>query len=201
MMELLTPDSPFLPFFVGGLLSSTRGLVEVSSKGQVTLEIRKPKNWNYAQTIEYFGKLQCAFNGVGTSYRDIETVAGRGLFVATDDDAILIMRQVHDSVLGSRGAQMKRIINWWDNGKPQAPLKALMKEVNDPLKPAVLKEKLDGEEACACCKAKKGAGKTLRACSGCHIPVYCSKECQKADWKSHKALCKATRQLAQINLM
>jgi hypothetical protein len=30
----------------------------------------------------------------------------------------------------------------------------------------------------------------LMACSKCHQASYCSKECQKADWKKHKLLCK-----------
>merc|ERR1719150_557862 len=33
------------------------------------------------------------------------------------------------------------------------------------------------------------------ACSGCLMISYCSKKCQKADWKSHKALCKVLSSL------
>jgi hypothetical protein len=37
----------------------------------------------------------------------------------------------------------------------------------------------------------RGAAK-LKACSGCKTVLYCSKECQKADWKGgHKAVCNA----------
>jgi hypothetical protein len=32
-------------------------------------------------------------------------------------------------------------------------------------------------------------------CSGCGEEIYCSKECQKADWPNHKALCKAAVKL------
>lgn len=31
----------------------------------------------------------------------------------------------------------------------------------------------------------------VQACSSCKAVKYCSKSCQKADWKSHKLLCKA----------
>lgn len=39
------------------------------------------------------------------------------------------------------------------------------------------------------CYVCKGAVKTWR-CSGCSLVNYCSKECQKKDWKAHKATCK-----------
>ncbi|RPD54790.1 hypothetical protein L226DRAFT_493710 [Lentinus tigrinus ALCF2SS1-7] len=34
-----------------------------------------------------------------------------------------------------------------------------------------------------------GNQKKLFACSGCRSQQYCSKECQKADWKKHKPMC------------
>ena len=93
---------------------------------------------------------------------------------------------------------MKPILKWWDAGKPQgAPLEALMKEANDPLIPAVLQSKLEGNESCATCKKKKGEVAKLSRCGGCKIPVYCSAVCQRADWKSHRELCKATKNLAE----
>lgn len=76
-----------------------------------------------------------------------------------------------------------------------------MEEVNDPGKPAVLQSKLDGNESCAYCEAKESEGKKLKRCGGCGIPVYCCKECQERDWRSHKPLCKATKKLAKINFM
>jgi hypothetical protein len=39
---------------------------------------------------------------------------------------------------------------------------------------------------------KKGSGGTsvaLLTCTRCKLAKYCSKECQKADWKEHKAVC------------
>ena len=42
-----------------------------------------------------------------------------------------------------------------------------------------------------CFHCKKRSKRTdLRNCSGCGIPNYCDKECQKHDWKVHKGLCK-----------
>lgn len=33
----------------------------------------------------------------------------------------------------------------------------------------------------------------LRQCGACKLVGYCSTECQKADWPSHKEFCKAHR--------
>lgn len=33
----------------------------------------------------------------------------------------------------------------------------------------------------------------VRRCTGCSFVRYCSKECQRADWKNHKELCNSVR--------
>ena len=33
-------------------------------------------------------------------------------------------------------------------------------------------------------------GKTIQKCSGCKQVLYCSRECQRRDWKAHKGACK-----------
>lgn len=33
--------------------------------------------------------------------------------------------------------------------------------------------------------------KELKLCSDCRVVKYCSRECQKKDWKNHKTMCKA----------
>lgn len=39
-----------------------------------------------------------------------------------------------------------------------------------------------------CCDAVEESVKTFMHCGNC-LTVYCSRECQKADWKDHKSFC------------
>eukprot|EP00961_Rhodomonas_salina_P289727 3914677-Rhodomonas_salina.1 len=47
---------------------------------------------------------------------------------------------------------------------------------------------------CAKCGVRADGSVTVSFCSGCRSVAYCSKECQKADWKAHKAACRQIRQ-------
>ena len=42
---------------------------------------------------------------------------------------------------------------------------------------------------CLCCRQHVVAN-AIKRCSRCHIAMYCSKACQRADWPSHKKTCK-----------
>ncbi|KAF2135416.1 uncharacterized protein K452DRAFT_239420, partial [Aplosporella prunicola CBS 121167] len=49
-----------------------------------------------------------------------------------------------------------------------------------------------GDQVCWNCGVSKGTGgKELQRCSRCQKARYCSVECQRVDWKAHKASCKA----------
>ena len=48
----------------------------------------------------------------------------------------------------------------------------------------------DSEIVCTRC-LKKGSLTALRRCTGCKSSSYCSKDCQRLDWPSHKQLCKS----------
>src|SRR5436305_13498948 len=50
------------------------------------------------------------------------------------------------------------------------------------------------EQRCNACgsdkkKASNGTSEALLTCTRCKTAKYCCKECQKADWKEHKAVC------------
>ncbi|KAJ7156722.1 hypothetical protein C8R46DRAFT_1114977 [Mycena filopes] len=42
---------------------------------------------------------------------------------------------------------------------------------------------------CQYCFKSKGPGVDLRKCAACKVDLYCSKECQKSAWKTHKSKC------------
>ena len=45
-------------------------------------------------------------------------------------------------------------------------------------------------QGCATCsKVPEEGAAPLQRCSRCHTTCYCSKDCQKADWKNHKKQC------------
>jgi hypothetical protein len=57
--------------------------------------------------------------------------------------------------------------------------------------PAVRDRGHDGESHSTCCLlCGKTDGTTMMKCSRCKTASYCSKDCQKGDWKKHKGVCK-----------
>ena len=43
--------------------------------------------------------------------------------------------------------------------------------------------------ACTTCKKGPPEIQNMKNCAKCHKTPYCSRECQKADWKAHKKIC------------
>lgn len=48
------------------------------------------------------------------------------------------------------------------------------------------------------CNACKKEASDLKFCTGCNVIKYCDKDCQKADWKSHKKTCKKTKERIDV---
>ncbi|KAJ9652709.1 hypothetical protein H2201_009203 [Coniosporium apollinis] len=44
-------------------------------------------------------------------------------------------------------------------------------------------------QCASCAKTKSNSGIDLKRCAKCQTTHYCSRECQKADWKKHKRVC------------
>jgi len=59
----------------------------------------------------------------------------------------------------------------------------LVKKVTPP-------ELIGREKLCVYCKKTQGKSK----CGKCHVMRYCSKECQVADWKTHKQICSTLKE-------
>ncbi|KAJ6624897.1 hypothetical protein B0H10DRAFT_1942857 [Mycena sp. CBHHK59/15] len=58
---------------------------------------------------------------------------------------------------------------------------------------------LDEFSRCGSCGKKQselGPGVILKHCKACSVAVYCKKECQRADWSSHKHVCKLLSQMS-----
>jgi hypothetical protein len=78
---------------------------------------------------------------------------------------------------------MLRLLAPWVTRAAISPLFALsyLETIRKPSVPAPTTDKV-----CATCGTGSG---TLLACSGCKDVKYCSKNCQREDWKKHKKLC------------
>ncbi|KAF9480175.1 hypothetical protein BDN70DRAFT_992901 [Pholiota conissans] len=45
-------------------------------------------------------------------------------------------------------------------------------------------------QICSVCQQYEPEVKTYKWCSGCKSQLYCSRECQKKDWRQHKPICR-----------
>jgi hypothetical protein len=46
-------------------------------------------------------------------------------------------------------------------------------------------------KSCCLCSVVASEGVTFSYCAACQSVMYCSKICQKKDWKAHKKICKS----------
>lgn len=49
----------------------------------------------------------------------------------------------------------------------------------------------ESQPRCKNCDKSQTSIAKMKTCSGCRVARYCSRECQKADWKTHKQECRA----------
>jgi hypothetical protein len=55
-------------------------------------------------------------------------------------------------------------------------------------------QRCTGVQRCEGCGCKGSAEVRLKKCTACEKVVYCSRECQHADWRLHKVVCRTLRQ-------
>jgi len=82
----------------------------------------------------------------------------------------------------------------------QAKFRQEVKDVNakmDAARAAATASELLRRCALASCGALEAHKAHFSRCSACKAVVYCSKDCQLADWPAHKKACKAARKAAE----
>ena len=79
-------------------------------------------------------------------------------------------------------------------------MKKLSQESERICKQAKAKALADNEaiglRSCAHCSAREVHVAQFKRCGACRGIVFCSKDCQLANWPAHKAACKAARKAA-----
>ena len=63
---------------------------------------------------------------------------------------------------------------------------------------SLLKDCDDSDIECARC-LRRGSQTELHRCASCKRFSYCSKDCQRSNWPSHKRLCKSIQSLKPLN--
>ncbi|KAI0648365.1 hypothetical protein C8Q79DRAFT_1117699 [Trametes meyenii] len=51
---------------------------------------------------------------------------------------------------------------------------------------------------CKTCDRARKPHERFQVCTGCKVALYCGEDCQRADWPSHKALCKYNKEIASL---
>ena len=82
--------------------------------------------------------------------------------------------------------------------KVQSDLNKLSAEAAVEHSSSLLKDCEDSDIECARC-LKRESQTELRRLAGCKSLSYCSKDCQRSDWPSHKRLYKSIQSLEPLN--
>ena len=80
----------------------------------------------------------------------------------------------------------------------QSDLNKLSAEAAVEHSSSFLKDCEDSDIECVRC-LKRESQTELRRCAGCKSFSYCSKDCQRSGWPSHKRLCKSIQSLEPLN--
>eukprot|EP01104_Vermistella_antarctica_P019997 TRINITY_DN824_c0_g1_i1.p1 TRINITY_DN824_c0_g1~~TRINITY_DN824_c0_g1_i1.p1 ORF type:complete len:132 (+),score=13.86 TRINITY_DN824_c0_g1_i1:314-709(+) len=94
-------------------------------------------------------------------------------FISTD--GLVTLGELREAVRATRGRSVLRAPSWYKVSTVQCGPRRI------------------GLEDCAnveCYRCETEESRKFKVCANCHVPRYCSRECQMADWKfRHKLVC------------
>jgi hypothetical protein len=112
-------------------------------------------------------------------------VSSEMLWLLNTTDFICTVDALVNSSMQSAGWKLQSFGNSW----PLAKLPGVQSRDFQKFTRKVMRH-VNDYEGCTKCGKHRSAGVKLLKCSGCRTTLYCSVECQKAHWKTHKPDCK-----------
>jgi hypothetical protein len=146
----------------------------------------------YVECIAEGGRARALQGGCTRDEVDIRTLASpkpavssEMLWLLKTSDFYFTIDALVKSSMQSAGWKLQSFGNDWPLAKLpgiqsrdfQKFTRKIMRHVND-------------NEGCTKCGTRRSAGVKLLKCSGCRTTLYCSVDCQKSHWKTHKPDCK-----------
>jgi hypothetical protein len=95
------------------------------------------------------------------------------------------MKSLVKNSIQSTGFKLQSFGNSW----PLASLECVQSRDHQKIARKVMRV-VNEDQGCTKCGKHQSADVKLLKCSGCRTTLYCSVECQKAHWKTHKPDCK-----------
>ena len=123
--------------------------------------------------------------------QETETVASPQFSVVSQSENFACLDRTSDVSQSSRYLTIAGdIVNTLFTAPVQSDLNKLSAEAAVEHSSISVDKYYDSEIVCTHC-LKKGSLTALRRFTGCKSSSYCSKDCQRSDWPSHKQLCKS----------
>jgi hypothetical protein len=113
------------------------------------------------------------------------TVSSKMLRWLNASDFGVAMEALVKSSIQSTGFKLQSYGNSW----PLASLECVQSRDYQKFARKVMRV-VNEDQGCTKCGKHRSAGVKLLKCSGCRTTLYCSVDCQKAHWKTHKPDCK-----------
>jgi hypothetical protein len=80
------------------------------------------------------------------------------------------------------------LVNMFEKLLKSPPESLQFRAASGPVRPRIEPVPVD-DETLFDCSGPECENKTKTRCVGCGITHYCSKDCQRKDWKNHKTIC------------